>query len=319
MSVRVVGGAAGLVSALLITFASVCQVGGLAAPMTTADAGADAGLSIGARADGLAQGQSCAGWQRVTSTVRGSLTASLKPALLADGDEVAAHLARVFMWDLDLRRDVLAGDELVFLWRRSPAGEIEIGAARYVSQKLGRVLAAYRYQRTDDVYPSHFDETGQEVARRLRASPLNSYEQITALLKDRPTHAGMDWKTPVGTEVVAPKDGVVTRVNWKLRGNGNCLELRYADGLLAKFLHLSQIKVRRGGRVKAGQVIALTGNTGRSTAPHLHYQINRGRRTVDPVDYHGVHRRRLSARELPAFEATRTALLRSCDLRSALP
>ena len=105
------------------------------------------------------------------------------------------------------------------------------------------------------------------MPRRLKASPLASYEQITALLKDRPTHQGMDFKCAEGTEIQAPRAGVVTRMNWKLRGNGNCLELRFDDGTLAKFLHLSAIRVKRGARVRPGQVIALTGNTGRSTAP----------------------------------------------------
>jgi murein DD-endopeptidase MepM/ murein hydrolase activator NlpD len=244
--------------------------------------------------------------------VKGSLAASLATELGKDGAELSAHLARIYMWDLDLRRDIVADDEVRLLWRTGEGGEVEIGAATYRSQRLGQVLRAYRYRPAGDESASYWDESGLERPRRLKNSPLLRYDQITALLKDRPTHQGMDFKTPVGTKVSAPHAGTVTRIDWKLRGNGHCIELRYDDGTLAKFLHLSAVKVGRGARVSPGQVIALTGNTGHSTAPHLHYQLNRGAHTLDPVDYHGVTRRRLAGRDLKGLDAMIATVDRSC-------
>ena len=115
----------------------------------------------------------------------------------------------------------------------------------------------------------------------------------------------MDFKAPVGSPVVTPKAGTVTRVNWNTRPNGNCIEIRFADGTLAKFLHLEETSVRPNQHVRAGQRIATSGNTGRSTAPHLHYQLDRGRRTIDPVKYHGTTQRSLSQAEMASFERTR--------------
>jgi murein DD-endopeptidase MepM/ murein hydrolase activator NlpD len=112
----------------------------------------------------------------------------------------------------------------------------------------------------------------------------------------------MDFKTPVGTAVRSPKAGTVTRTNWNVGANGDCVELRYADGVLAKFLHLQSVGVRVGQRVAAGAIIATSGNTGRSTAPHLHYQLDRGERAIDPVDYHGTTRRKLPAESQPALD-----------------
>jgi hypothetical protein len=263
-----------------------------------------------------APGASCAGWRTAEVAIKGSIAASLGAALGEDGSQVAAHFARIFMWDLDLRKDVLAGDRLMLLWRRTEAGEVEIGAARYQSTQLGRTLRAHRFKAAEDDFPSYWDPDGQEVARRLKSSPLASYEQITALLKDRPTHRGMDFKAAVGTEVKAPRAGTISRINWKLRGNGNCLELRFDDGTVAKFLHLSAVKTRRGARVRPGEVIALTGNTGRSTAPHLHYQLERGPRTVVPVDYHGTLQRQLPPAELAALKAQVQALGQACGPRA---
>ena len=254
----------------------------------------------------------CGEWSGASAPVRGSIAAGLAGVVPDDGGALAAHYARIFMWDLDLRHDVLSGDQMRVLWRQGADGQPEIAAAQYLSTHLQRTLRAYRFRGPGDGYASYWDEHGVEVPRRLKASPLRDYEQITALLKDRPTHQGMDFKTPVGTEVTAPKAATVSRLDWKRKGNGRCLELRYDDGVTAKFLHLSAIKVSAGARVRPGQVIALSGNTGHSTAPHLHYQLGRGAKILDPVDYHGTTRRRLSGPALTAFQAAVAALDKSC-------
>lgn len=256
----------------------------------------------------------CGEWQLAEVPVRGSMAAALVPALGEDGSQVAARYARIFMWDLDVRTDVVPGDTMKVMWRTDAAGDVEIGAARYTSQRLGRTLHAFRFRAPDDRYASYWDHEGVEVPRRLKAGPLRDYEQITALLKDRPTHRGMDFKAAVGTPVVAPRAGVVSRVDWKLSGNGRCLELRFDDGVIAKFLHLSEVKVARAARVKPGQVVALTGNTGRSTAPHLHYQLDRAGKTLDPIDYHGASRRHLPTAALAAYKAEVAKLKKSCPL-----
>ena len=247
--------------------------------------------------------RTCGPWRSVEVVLKSSIAGALGAAVPDGGDQLAAHYARIFMWDLDLRKDLVPGDAISVLWRRTPAGELEIGAASYHSQRLQRTLRAHRFLQPQDIHPSYWDDEGQEIPRRLKASPLAQYEQITALLKDRPTHRGMDFKAPTGTEVLAPRAGTVTRRDWKLRGNGRCLEIRFDDGVLAKFLHLSVLKAAAGARVRPGQVVALTGNTGRSTAPHLHYQLERGSRTVDPIDYHGWERRRLVGQALTDFKA----------------
>jgi murein DD-endopeptidase len=145
------------------------------------------------------------------------------------------------------------------------------------------------------------------VPAALESSPLADYEQITALLRDRPRHRGMDFKAPTGTRVVAPFRATITRVNWK-PANGTCIELEFADRVTAKFLHLSRIApgMTPGRTVEAGVMIAESGNTGRSTAPHLHYQLERpGGQVVDPLVYHRTRNRHLPEGTLPAFQVAR--------------
>jgi murein DD-endopeptidase MepM/ murein hydrolase activator NlpD len=238
----------------------------------------------------------------VRADVSHSLARTFQTAVPEHADVVSAVYARLFVWDLDLRRDLQKGDEIVAAYDWD--GELaHIPVASYRSGKLGKTLNAYQFHREGDAFPSWWDETGVEVPRRLVDGPLREYEQVTSLLKDRPTHKGMDFKVPVGTEVITPKAATVVRADWNLAYNGNCVEVRYTDGTLARFLHLSDTQVRAGQQLAAGAVVGLSGNTGRSTAPHLHYELEKGGKVVDPVRYHGVTRRTLSDSQQGAFDA----------------
>ncbi|MEO1335157.1 MAG: M23 family metallopeptidase, partial [Myxococcota bacterium] len=138
---------------------------------------------------------------------------------------------------------------------------------------------------------------GYEIEKRLRRSPVRDYEQITSLLGDGRRHKGVDFKAPIGTPIYAPFSGVVRRRNWSTRRNGRCLELLDPrTGRRARFLHLNYIyrRIRPGVRVKAGQKIATLGNTGRSYAPHLHYELQRANgRILNPLRVHRTYRKRL--------------------------
>mgnify|MGYP002634851858 CR=1 FL=1 len=241
------------------------------------------------------------GLRVVSADVSHSLARTFQNAVPEHADVLSAVYARLFVWDLDLRRDLQKGDKIVAAY--SWDGELaHIPVASYHSLKLGKTLNAYEFTVDGDVYPSWWDESGTEVPRRLVDGPLRQYEQVTSLLKDRPTHKGMDFKVPVGTEVLSPKSGTVVRSDWNVAYNGNCVEVRYNDGTLARFLHLSDTAVAAGQQLAAGSVVGLSGNTGRSTAPHLHYELESGGKVVDPVKYHGVERRNLPDSQLSAFQ-----------------
>jgi murein DD-endopeptidase MepM/ murein hydrolase activator NlpD len=240
-------------------------------------------------------------WTVADTTVQSTLAGAFGETAAGDADALAAVFARLFVWDLDLRRDLRKGDRVEVAWRKLGEGQIEVLSARLHSQKLGRTYAAYRWQAPGDAFTSYWSEDGVEVPHRLQNSPLKDYEQITSLLKDRPTHKGMDFKAPTGTPITSPFSGTVTRSNWSFAGNGNCIEVRYADGAVAKFLHLSENRVQPGASVKPGDVVGLVGNTGRSTAAHLHYQVEVGGKVVDPLDYHGSVRRRVDGASMQAL------------------
>jgi len=243
-----------------------------------------------------------AGWQVLDQEVSHSLARTFASANSEHGGALSAVYSRLFHWDIDLRRDLRKGDRVRVAWKPTADG-VEIVAASLKSGKLGTTLTAYRYQRKQDTYSSYWMKDGTEIARRLKESPLTDYEVVTSLLKDRPSHAGMDFKTPVGTPTLATRSGRVTRTNWNTRSNGNCVEIKFSDGTLAKYLHLSSTDVRAGQHVRAGDVIGASGNTGRSSGPHLHYQLNKGKRVLDPIDIHGTMSRSIAPGEQDAFRS----------------
>jgi len=242
------------------------------------------------------------GWNILDEEVTHSLARTFSSAEPEHGSALSAVYSRLFHWDIDLRRDLRKGDRIRVAWKNGENG-IEIAAASFKSEKLRTTLTAYRYHRRGDRFTSYWQKNGVEIARRLKESPLVDYEMVTSLLKDRPTHAGMDFKTPIGVPVLATRAGTVTRTNWNTRANGNCVELRFSDGTLAKYLHLSETGVRVGQRVQSGDSLGASGNTGRSTAPHLHYQLNKGNRVLDPIDVHGTFSRSIKPGERNAFDS----------------
>jgi len=97
-------------------------------------------------------------------------------------------------------------------------------------------------------------------------------------------HPGIDIATPRGTKVVAPADGVVVSCGEK-GGYGNALVIDHGYGVVTRYAHLDRFAVRPGQRVRRGDVIAFTGNTGRSTAPHLHYEVWVYDQMRNPIQY----------------------------------
>lgn len=112
--------------------------------------------------------------------------------------------------------------------------------------------------------------------------------RIHPIMKIEQHHNGMDFTAPLGTDVYATGEGVVTRIQRSRArtGFGNMIEVDHGFGYKTIYAHLEEILVQRGDTVKRGEVIGLVGNTGFSTAPHLHYEVRKHNRAVDPINYY---------------------------------
>ncbi len=100
----------------------------------------------------------------------------------------------------------------------------------------------------------------------------------------RKWHNGIDVSAPLGTPIHAPAKGVITYKGYR-GSSGNLLEISHGNGIVTKYAHLDRFNVTKGQRVKRGDLIGYVGSTGRSTAPHLHYEIAKDKKSINPMKY----------------------------------
>jgi murein DD-endopeptidase MepM/ murein hydrolase activator NlpD len=228
-----------------------------------------------------------------------SVDSSLYEAAIAAGEDpqIALALSDVLAWDVDFYQDVRKGDHVKVLvekylthgrWVRYG----EVIAAEYDGEAVG-TKKVFRYELPDGAF-SYFQEDGQSARKSFLKSPLK-YAQVTSrfgmrvhpVLQYVKAHQGVDYHAPIGTPVWAVADGVVTRAGMAGAG-GNTLCMRHRNGWESCFCHLSRFGagVHVGARVTQKQVVAYTGNTGRTTGPHLHFALKRNGHYVNPLNQH---------------------------------
>jgi len=223
-------------------------------------------------------------------------------------DVLAAQIKRLLVWELPENSDFYPGDELMALFEETDANDdgIKVQAVRYESKKRGRSVTAYLFQKKDDRFERYYDKDGTLAEKWLNNAPLRDWEQITSLVGDGRGHKGIDFKAPVGEPVYLPFKAKVLKRNWNVRVNGNCLQLAVVGkDMKALFLHLNSTapKTKIGATLEAGTMIGTVGNTGRSSAAHLHYQLDVGKKPIDPFKVHGFSRKKLSGKDLQEFLA----------------
>ena len=230
---------------------------------------------------------------------------------------LSAHLGRLMAWFMDIKKSMRNGDSMNVVYRKLESPEqFEILKLNYNSQFFGKVFEAFYFDEFDQGNGGYFDSAGNEIAKRIveAQSPIRHYIAITSLPGDfrkKPGgHSGTDFKAEVGTPIYSGFDGKVLRANWNMRANGYCLEIDHPKlGIKTLYLHLSRVKVKRGQNIKAGQQIAESGNTGRTFAPHLHYEI-RNRKNKNTIynpftsKYHKSYTRNIPPQYQQAFQKT---------------
>lgn len=204
------------------------------------------------------------------------------------------QLDQIFQWQIDFSRQIQPGDyyRMVFERQVRPDGTMRSGhvlAAELVNQ--GRSYEALFFDPNGDGEGTYYDQEGKSVRRAFMRKPLE-FRRISStvrrryhpILKRWRAHNGVDYVADRGTPVQATGDGVVVRRGpWG--GYGNAVEIRHPNGFTTRYGHLSGFRagVVVGSRVKQGEVIGYVGATGLATAPHLHYEMRRGGKILDPL------------------------------------
>lgn len=254
--------------------------------------------------------------KRLAFTINSSLSQTLCAAISKeDGCEIlTAYMSRLLNWKLPGYSDMRNGDKIGLLIE-GPKLEDDnnnILALNFQGSKA-QGFETFYYKGPKWKYGSYFSEDGVEIFQRFRdeEAPIKDFSEITSLVGDfrgkRKGHSGVDFKAEAGSPVYSPFEGRVLRVNWNFKFNGDCIEIDHPrEGIMAVYLHLGKVDVKPGQAVKAGQKIAESGNTGRSFAPHLHYELkdrNDQNKILNPFKFkfHNTYYKKIPADELSSF------------------
>jgi murein DD-endopeptidase MepM/ murein hydrolase activator NlpD len=235
-------------------------------------------------------------------------------------DSLISDFANAFAFDFDFQREIKPGDifEAAFERRVNGAGEA-VGAERLVYASLqtqAKSKALYRFQPPGETLAAWFDGNGSSIVRSLMRTPVEG-ARITSSFGPRMhpvlgytrVHKGTDFATPVGTTVYASGDGVVDFVGLH-GGHGQYVSIRHNKTLETAYAHLSAYGqgIVVGTAVRQGQAIGLSGNTGLSSGPHLHYEVIVDGAQVDPMAYETTSGRALQGVALAAFQKERNRI-----------
>jgi len=243
---------------------------------------------------------------RITGKVGSSLYRSARAA------GVPARAVQQYLKAIDeainLDRGVGADDtfDVIIAYKRAETGEVEVGDVLFagLSRRGTSKAQMLRWGKEN----KFFDANGAGELRSGLVAPTNG--SITSrygmrrhpILRYTRMHAGVDFRGRTGQPVYAVTDGTVVFAG-RHGGHGNYIKLNHGGGLQTGYAHLSRFAVSSGQRVRRGQVIGYVGSTGLSTGPHLHYELYRNGKTVDPLSVRFVVRAQLSPDELKQFRA----------------
>ena len=259
--------------------------------------------------------------ERHVSRAEGTITSSLYSAGKKAGltEQTLHELIRAFSWDVDFQRGIRRGDafELMFNWVVNDEGKIvrsdEILFAALTLQGDRKVI-----YRSDDGQGGfeYFDIKGNSAQKALMRTPIDGARLSSGFGRRRhpvlgytKMHRGVDFAAPRGTPIYAAGNGIVDFAGRK-GGYGKYVRLRHNGTHSTAYAHMSKYGrgVRTGKRVRQGQIIGYVGTTGRSTGNHLHYEILRNGRQLNPMRMKMPSGRKLIGKELTRFHALRKAL-----------
>ena len=247
--------------------------------------------------------------RNVSLTIESSLFLAGMEAKLSDG--MIMELAGIFGGVIDFALDPRVGDTIHVIYEElmldgSRFGDGPILATSFTNR--GETFEAYRY--TDlEGDTSYYNESGVSMRKAFLRAPLDftrvssnfNPNRLHPIYKTQRPHRGTDYAAPRGTPVYAAGDGRVVEAGYT-RPNGNYIFIQHGEQFVTHYLHLHRLKVKKGTKVKQGQVIGTVGSTGAATGPHLHYEF-----LVNGVHRNPrkVHKILPKARSLPKTEIPR--------------
>ena len=197
---------------------------------------------------------------------------------------IIIEFARLYGFQVDFQRDVWKDDSFQIIYEEYTNENdkvVDTGEIIFANLNLQNTdLQLYKYE-YDKNKIDYFDENGKSIKKTLMKTPINGARLSSSYGKRKhpilgytKMHTGTDFAAPKGTPIMASGDGKVTKAGW-CGGGGNCVKIKHNSTYQTVYAHMSKFGrgIKRGVRVKQGQIIGYVGSTGLSTGPHLHYEV----------------------------------------------
>ena len=193
------------------------------------------------------------------------------------------EFARIYGFQVDFQRDIRKQDKFQIMYEiflNEKKEIVETGEILFANLKLsGQDNSLYYFDNQGS--EGHYDKNGKSVKKALMKTPINGARLSSPFgMRKHPIdgynkmHRGTDFAAPMGTPIMASGDGVVKKAGW-CGGGGNCVKIKHNSTYQTVYAHMSKFArgIKSGVRVKQGQTIGYVGSTGKSTGPHLHYEV----------------------------------------------
>ena len=232
---------------------------------------------------------------------------------------VLGSLINIFSFDVDFQREIQQGDgfALMFEEKRTEAGlTVDFGDILVAEMTVGGEKKRFFRFTDDDGFEDYYDAKGQSVRRALLRTPVEGArissgfgKRTHPILGYTKVHKGLDFAAPTGTPIFAAGDGVV-EVAGRNGSFGNYIRIRHNGTYKTAYAHLSRIdsRVKPGTKVRQRQIIGYVGTTGRSTGPHLHYEVHVNGKQTNPLGVKLPTGKTLKGGELARFERQRAEI-----------
>jgi murein DD-endopeptidase MepM/ murein hydrolase activator NlpD len=196
---------------------------------------------------------------------------------------IIVEFARIYGFQVDFQRDIRKQDSFQIMYEiflDDKKNIIETGNILYANLKLsGEDNSLYYFDSKNN--EGHYDKSGKSVQKALMKTPINGARLSSSFgMRKHPIdgfnkmHQGTDFAAPMGTPIMASGNGVIKKAGW-CGGGGNCVVIKHNSTYQTVYAHMSKFakNIRKGVRVKQAQIIGYVGSTGKSTGPHLHYEV----------------------------------------------
>ena len=196
---------------------------------------------------------------------------------------IIIEFARIYGFQVDFQRDIRKQDKFQIMYEiylNEKEEVIETGEILFSNLKLsGQDNSLYYFDKEGS--EGHYDKNGKSVKKALMKTPINGARLSSPFgMRKHPIdgfnkmHKGTDFAAPMGTPIMASGDGVIKKAGW-CGGGGNCVKIKHNSTYQTVYAHMSKFArgIKSGVRVKQGQTIGYVGSTGKSTGPHLHYEV----------------------------------------------